>query len=168
MFLPIAKRPGGLGDIVSDNTAFLQLTPAQVLALTAYGEARGEGDEGMAAIVNVVNNRTASKQFYDNSILQAVGDLIHAVVLKKNQFSIFNRNNPNRKILLNIAQDFNTALGNYPSLQTAYELANQLLNGTLQDNVAGAIYYHPKGIKPRWAKKMQMVAEIGRHLFYTS
>jgi len=168
MFLVPTIRESGLGDIASENAVFLRLTPAQLLALTAYGEARGEGPEGMAAVLNVIKNRVqlGLKDFYDRYILQRTGDPIPAVVLKRRQFSIFDPGNPNRQILLSIARNFDAALQRYPTLRIAYELANQMLSGALPDNVAGAVYYHPLGLSPGWARRYQAVARVGKHIFY--
>ena len=39
---------------------FATLDDAQVIALTLYGEARGEGVEGRIAVANVIRNRLTS------------------------------------------------------------------------------------------------------------
>lgn len=63
-----------------------------LLARTAWGEARGEGVSGMQAVINVVQNRVARGGWW--------GATIEDVVLKPWQFSAWNANDPNRAKLL--------------------------------------------------------------------
>jgi spore germination cell wall hydrolase CwlJ-like protein len=34
------------------------------------------------------------------------------------------------------------------------------------DPTKGALFFHGKGVRPAWARKMDRTAEIGGHLFY--
>ena len=73
----------------------------QILARTLFGEARGEGDEGLEAVACVIMNRYKSgKWFTGYDVLN--GKKIPSVAqtcLKKAQFSCWNKNDPNYKLL---------------------------------------------------------------------
>jgi len=153
---------------VTDNAVFLKLTPEQLFALTAYGEARGEGAEGMMAVLNVLNNRIADSRFYDNAIYAATGSPYHAVALKQGQFSAFNFGDPNRPLLVSIAENWDKALASNPTLQQAYDLSLMLFTGTLTDNTGGAVYYHAKNVTPTWASAFIPLGTIGNHVFYAT
>jgi len=153
---------------VTDNAVFLKLAPAKILALTAYGEARGEGAEGMMAVLNTIRNRTFDRSFWDNAIYNATGSPWHAVALKERQFSVFNFGDVNRPILVSLAERFDSAIGTDLKLAQAYHLALMLLQGTLTDNTGGAVYYHEKSIMPSWASSYINLGMVGNHIFYAT
>lgn len=153
---------------VTDNTVFTNLSPAKLLALTAYGEARGEGAQGLMAVLNVINNRVPYPEFWDMNIYNATGSPYHAVALKEKQFSVFNFGDPNRPMLVSLAENFDNAVSSNTVLSQAYQLAQMLVSRVLIDNTAGAVYYHEQSIKPSWASSFIPVGNIGRHLFYAT
>lgn len=153
---------------LTDNAVFTKLPPVKLLALVAYGEARGEGAEGMMAVLNVVNNRTADRIFYDSEIYNATKSAYHAVILKEKQFSVFNFGDSNRPILVSLAEKFDQALLSNFVLRQAYQLAQMLLNQILTDNTGGSVYYHASNIIPYWASSFIKVGQIGSHLFYAT
>ena len=121
------------------------------MAKTMYGEARGESLAGKQAVGNVIMNRVDAGSWYGASIKD--------VVLKPYQFSCWNSNDPNRKIIDNV------------SIQTlestmCLPLARQIIAGDLPDITGGATHYHAKSIIPSWASKMKRTAIIGNHIFY--
>lgn len=124
------------------------------LARTAWGEARGEGREGMQAVCNVVMNRVKKGGWY--------GATPKEVCLKKSQFSCWNTNDPNYPKLKAVTEaDANFAL--------AKQLAQAAVNGYLPDITNGATNYLAlASLKqtPSWAGKMRQVAMIGNHTFY--
>lgn len=124
------------------------------LARTAWGEARGEGREGMQAVCNVVMNRVKRGGWY--------GATPKEVCLKKNQFSCWNSNDPNYKKLLAVTDsDSQFAL--------AKTLAALAVAGQLPDITNGATNYLALGSLskvPSWSKNMKQVASIGNHTFY--
>lgn len=119
------------------------------LALTMYGEARGEGAQGMEAVGHVIMNRVKQGGWYGASVKD--------VVLKPLQFSCWNSGDPNRAVMLTATPD---------KLATANAIAGQLLAGQLEDITGGATNYHADYISPSWAKKMTKTVKIGRHIFY--
>lgn len=127
-----------------------------VLARTLWGEARGEGPEGMEAVASVVLNRVRiaqerGKYWWGNNIIQ--------VCQKPYQFSCWNRADPNfRKLQAVDETDLYFA--------TARRIARRAVYSALVDNTGGATHYHAKGADPYWAKKRKTSAIIGRHIFY--
>ena len=124
------------------------------LARTAWGEARGEGREGMQAVCNVVMNRVKAGTWY--------GATPREVCLKKSQFSCWNYNDPNYSKL----QAVNESDNNFALAKT---LATLAVNNQLPDITNGATNYLALGSlkkTPSWAGKMTKVASIGNHTFY--
>jgi len=129
-----------------------QAQAVDVLARTAWGEARSEGAAGMQAVLNVIMNRARIGGWW--------GDDPVEVATKPWQFSAWNKNDPNRGRLLSVT----TA---DPKFREALALAARAVAGTLPDITGGATHYYADYIaKPTWAAKMTKTATIGRHLFY--
>lgn len=123
-----------------------------VLARTIWGEARGEGWEGMQAVANVVMNRVSIGGWY--------GAGVQGVCLKRWQFTAWE---PaplgNREAMLSVNE------GN-PQFAMAMQIASAAVTGTLPDITNGATHYHNATVSPKWAKSAQVSAVIGRHTFY--
>jgi len=96
------------------------LDKVDVLTRTVYGEARGESEDGQAAVAWVIQNRVAKGRAH-------MSKTIKDVCLQPKQFSCWNSNNPNRKLLLTL--DMNSEL--YKNIRKVVE---QILNGTRTDN----------------------------------
>lgn len=147
--------PGGDEDARAMR-GFYEGMSVDVLARTLWGEARGEGAEGMQAVASVVLNRVAvaekkGKFWWGNNIIQ--------VCQKPYQFSCWNRADPNfRKLQAVDERDLYFA--------TALRVARRAVAGALPDITGGATHYHAKGVMPYWAKGETPGAEIGRHVFY--
>ena len=122
-----------------------------VIARTIWGEARGEGDEGMAAVAAVVMNRAAKGGWWGTTPV--------AVALMPWQFSAWNQNDPNRAKVEAVTTDD-------PSFARAVEIATAAIDGTLPDITGGATHYHTKAVAPAWADQSKIVADVGNHLFY--
>jgi len=123
-----------------------------ILARTICGEARGEGDQGMSAVANVVLNRVAKGGWW--------GDSVKDVCLKPYQFSCWNLGDPNRSIILNLDSGFSI-------YNDALAIAQQAYAGTLADITNGATSYYAKGTpEPKWAFGKDTCAIIGKHLFF--
>ncbi len=153
------------------NSIFINLSTAQLLAIIAYGEAGNQGVDGMMAVINTVRNRTMDRQFYDKEIFNLTNDPYKAVGLKKWQFSMFNVSDPVRTIAEKIASNFQYHLSNNAAIQQAYNLAQMAVNGTLEDNTGGAqFYFNPAGVsqEPQWASVIPFLTQIGDHLFFGS
>lgn len=148
------------------NKSFIALPPAHILALCAYGEARGEEKPGIQAVLNVVNNRVHIGGWYVEKEIARLSSEYHGVILKPFQFSCFLPGDDNRKLLLWIATDVNSAVSTRKPLALCLDLSIALINGLLEDNTQGATHYHTREVKPPWAAKLVRTAEIGHHIFY--
>lgn len=120
-------------------------------ARIAWGEARGEPDGGMQAVINVMVNRARDPR-YPGSLA--------AVARQRWQFTAFNRDDPNRPKLEAVADDD-------PEFQRAKRLATYAELGILWDITGGATHYHSEAIKrPTYLDDAEVTATIGHHVFY--
>lgn len=122
-----------------------------ILARTAWGEARGDGTQGMQAVINVVMNRVERGAWYGENVID--------VCKKPKQFSCWNKSDPNYKKMLAITQSDS-------QFKQAVQLATLAIDGRLPDITDGATNYHAKSVNPYWAKSMTKTATIGNHIFY--
>jgi len=118
-----------------------------VVSRTAYGEARGEGDEGIRAVLHVMRNR---KLLGDDTSYSEVA-------LKPRQFSAWNQGDPNRELIQSLGEE---------ELADTRDIAEEVLSGESEDPTGGATHYHAKEVSPKWASEMRPTATIGRHRFY--
>lgn len=124
------------------------------MARTAWGEARGEGAQGMQAVLNVIMNRVKKGGWW--------GATPAEVCKKKSQFSCWNKSDPNYAKLLAVTE-------NDANFRTALTLAQQAYDGTLPDITGGATNYLALASLssiPSWVKGMTKTAQIGNHTFY--
>lgn len=128
------------------------LTNAYVVVATLWGEARGEGETGMQAVLNVIMNR-------------AKGDINKAgkLCLSPKQFSMWNKiDNP-----IDYALQLRSKSGDDRQYKIALILVNKAMKKQLKDITGGAtFYFNPKKANPSWAKKMIKTTRIGNHDFY--
>lgn len=136
---------------------FYRELETDVLARTLWGEARGEGDQGMSAIACVVLNRVRvaeekGRYWWGNNIIQ--------VCQKPYQFSCWNRSDPNFQKLQSLdSTDYTFA--------TALRIARRAVAQCLLDVTNGATHYHADSIeKPYWTRGQEPRATIGHHIFY--
>jgi spore germination cell wall hydrolase CwlJ-like protein len=124
-----------------------------VLARTVFGEARGEGEEGMQAVASVVMNRVRDPKWW--------GSTIKEVCLKPWQFSCWNKNDPNLPVLKAVTEE-------NPYFAQAIGIATEAAAGTLEDNTNGATSYYDRRMPepPDWAAGKTPCAQIGHHLFF--
>ena len=136
------------------------LSPVEVLALTIYGESRGEPIQGQVAVGNVIKNRTGGGR----SIVQ--------VCLAPDQFSCWDKSDPNYKILIDYAGRLvNDELLQDRYFDQCYFVAEGIIDGKLLDNTQGAKNYvttdlQKSGKGPVWADKFTLV--IGSQVFGTA
>lgn len=126
-----------------------------VIALTVYGEARGEPKEGKEAVAWVCLNRERNGYSWDD-------------ILSPKQFSCWNNGDPNLTAILSITP-FN------PDYSDCLIIAFLTYHNLIPDPTDGATHYYapelmkmlyPKtGGKPYWAKKMTTTAVIGQQVF---
>lgn len=141
-------------------TPLSELPDRIVLALTIWGEARGEPVEGQVGVANVVRNRLwraarATMRWRD-------------VCLAPEQFSCFNVNDPNAGPIARAAVSLMTTLPT-PELAQALWIADGVIAGAVKDNTRGATHYlvtallHTK--PPSWAKDQPVLVVLGDHSF---
>lgn len=122
------------------------------LARTLWGEARGESTRGRVAVACVVVNRVRRRR-------SSFGLTIEAVCRKRNQFSCWNPDDPNREKLENVTADD-------AAFAACLEIARRAVNGELQDPTHDSTHYHTTTVSPAWARGREPAARIGAHLFY--
>jgi N-acetylmuramoyl-L-alanine amidase len=113
-------------------------------ALCLWREGRGETVDGRRAIYHVIQNRVKSN-IWPNT---AAG-----VILQRLQFSCFNPNDPNAKLL--------------PTATDKQWLeCRAIVDDPGSDPTAGANHYHVVGLKPVWADPAKVTLTFGNHVFY--
>lgn len=131
-----------------------QAQDIDILARTLFGEARSEGRAGMQAVANVVINRLKRPSRFRSTIRD--------ICLQPKQFSAWNRNDPNRPLML-------AATLSDPRFRLAYEIAQLAVTGKLPDITHGADHYYATYISaPSWARGKTPVKVIGAHKFYNN
>lgn len=129
----------------------------RLLAATAFGEARSEGEGGMRAVAHVMVNRIGPR----------FGEDLATVILSPKQFSVWNRGDPNRRMVQNLASNparYNG--GAEAEWEIAQRVAREVLSGQSVDPTNGALFYHTSAIRPRWSRIGQGRHVIGAHVFY--
>lgn len=140
----------------TSSADYMLMLDADVLARTIWGEARGEGALGMAAVAAVILNRVAvararGRFWWGNTIVQ--------VCQKPYQFSCWNKADPNFRKISNVdITDLHFA--------TALRIARRAVIGKIDDPTLGATHYHSDDISPFWAAGKTPCACIGHHIFY--
>jgi spore germination cell wall hydrolase CwlJ-like protein len=123
-----------------------------VVARTIWGEASGEGMEGMAAVANVIANRVARPRWWGKGWV--------GVCQKKYQFSCWLVGDPVRKKML-------TVTTTNMRFRDALILARAAIAGELGDRTRGADHYYADYIAtPKWAQGQTPTVVIGRHRFF--
>lgn len=133
----------------------IRLTDIDILARTVMGEARGESDLGKQAVARCIVNRWKMRNRWFSA------PLIAEVCQKPSQFSCWNRNDPNREVILNATYD-KPALCN--AIRAAAAALLQSPHLWLTDDVTH--YYSDIIATPVWAKGHTPAGRIGNHLFY--
>lgn len=140
---------------------FIKLSDTQILALTMYGEARGEPIEGIVGVASVIKNRVKEKRF---------GNGYLGVCLKPKQFSCWNEDDPNKPLLLSAAESLIAGSQLLPrSLELCLFLADGIKKEIVSDNTKGSNHYLTRKLfnvaPPSWAKGKLPKALIGNHIF---
>ena len=123
------------------------------LALNVYFEARGEPVAGQYAVAEVTMNRVASGRYPDT---------VCGVVNQKNW-------DPLRKRYVSAFSWTELTPMPEPSgeeWERAQEIAEEVYYRRRAPELADALLYHARHIKPSWARGRTPVARIGNHVFY--
>jgi hypothetical protein len=146
-----------------------RLSPAsRCLAMVGYAEAVSEGQQGMAAVMRVVHNRTRDPRF-PNHACKVVG--------QNGQFQAIEES---RKLKWSTRRPQKTSLEWALSANTAYERKMLALARRLaidprvargRDPTGGALYFvNPDMMDPsrcQWFAKLKRTTRIGSHVFMT-
>ena len=137
-----------------------------IVARTLYGEARGEGKQGMVAVACVIVTRAMIAADYVDvhgvpHPLFGDGELATACQAPL-QFSCWNANDPNLAVIKAVTLSD-------PAFMVATEIAVQAENDELDDITNNATHYYAKGSTiPEWAKGKTPCCVIGNHLFFNN
>lgn len=116
-----------------------------------YFEARGESFKGIAAVGEVILNRTKSSTF-PSTVCRVISQGVGGA--RGCQFSYKCDGRP----------EVFREKGAYARVG---KIASLLLEGRVPQYSNGALYYHTTQVRPRWSRKFRRVAQVGVHLFYT-
>ena len=146
-------RPGGF----SYDRAWLESQPKasggaqwECLAEALYFEARGETVKGQFAVAEVILNRVDSAKFPDSvcSVIRQGTGRKYAC-----QFTYTCDGHPEH-------------ISEKGAFDQVGKVAKVMLSGAPRKLTDGATHYHTTAVRPRWARKFPMTAEIGVHRFY--
>lgn len=137
----------------------LSLSEPHWMALTMWGEARGEPLEGILAVGQVIMNRVRDRRWPDT---------IRDVVLQRAQFSCWNPDDPNYPLLVDWAETRLDPLVRVytPSMRECVWCADGVAHGFCRDLAHGATHYHVSRIVPKWAYGKHAYPIYGNHSFY--
>lgn len=125
----------------------------EVMARTAIGEARGEGDVGMQAVMWTIVNRFTAKKWFS-------GQSAAGTALKAAQYSCWLQHDPNYGLITNIQPEVGL-------FALALKWAANVAAGIIPDSTLGATHYFADSIAaPDWVQGATFTAKIGRHSFY--
>jgi spore germination cell wall hydrolase CwlJ-like protein len=140
---------------------------ADTVARTLFGEARGQGKDGMTGVACVIINRCRAAQQYviaHGKPHPLFGDgTPESCCWVDEQFSSWNDDDPNLDVIENVT------LAD-PVFKDAMDIATAAVGGALSDITNGATYYYAKSMPkpPYWAKGKTPCADIGGQLFYNN
>ena len=123
------------------------------LTKNIYYESRGEPIDGQYAVAEVTMNRVASKH-YPNTVCEVVYqerfDRIRKRYVSAFSWTELDFSGPvDRRIW-----------------KRAWKIAEEVYDDQAEPRAEGALFYHSKFIRPRWARGKRRVARIGKHIFY--
>lgn len=150
-FVPQDSSPG-----TGPQTITVNEDEVRLLAATVWGEARSEGEVGMRAVAHVMVNRIGDR----------FGEDLATVILAPKQFSVWNRGDPNRRLVLNLVRDPQNYVTDAAQWEVAQRVAREVLAGQSVDPTEGALFYHTQGVRPSWSRQGVGRQVIGAHVFY--
>ena len=134
------------------------MTDRDVVALTIWGEARGESIEGKIAVACVIQNRLVDGRW---------GSTYPSVCQARKQFSCWNAGDPNRAKIQALEQALEGLQTVEPVLDECLWVAEGLIAHRIRPRVKQATHYYAISIQPPfWTKGGTFVETIGQHSFY--
>jgi spore germination cell wall hydrolase CwlJ-like protein len=122
----------------------------ECLTQAAYYEARGEGSDGMRAVVQVVLNRARHSAFPSSVcgvVFQGSGRRVGC------QFSFTCDGSMRGRV-------------NQSAWNRARTVASAALSGAVYAGVGNATFFHTTGVAPSWRNSFLRVGQVGNHIFY--
>lgn len=154
---------------LQDAAIVAQLTPAQRVGLTLYGEARGSSQTLRVAIASAIGNRVRARR-------RSWGLTADEVCLKPMQFSCWSPAGgaANYQTVIDAARQLvaGGSFDGHPILCGCLVLGAEVVAAVLPDSVAGATHYYsprsmqPPGRVPAWAVGLKPVAFIEKTFFF--
>lgn len=155
----IAQKPLEISEatLTDENVTEAVSSDVDIMARTIFGEARGESDQGRAAVGWVIINRV---KFAQASGGYWWGNTIRQVCLKPWQFSCWNDNDPNRSVITSVTPTNRV-------FKRCLEIAEGVISGRITTPVDVATHYYATYISPPpWVRGATFVIKIGVHRFY--
>ena len=121
----------------------------RAVAATIWGEARGEGPDGMLAVGCVIRNRTQSPGWWGKDWV--------SVCTAPKQFSCWWDKQGAR---VRSVDETDTRF------LKCLEIARSIVDGSAADITGGADHYHTGAVSPSWSRGIKPVAIIGAHRFF--
>jgi spore germination cell wall hydrolase CwlJ-like protein len=131
-------------------------TALTCLALNLYHEARGEPIMGRYAVAMVTINRAQQDQ-----------ERVCHEVFRRKQFSWTSgvqKTPKGWKLPAHLVPKLDNPMEAH-AWETAKIIAAVSLKGRMHDFTRGAEHYHADYVHPRWARVMEPIKKIGRHIF---
>lgn len=126
----------------------------ETLAKTLWGEARGEGADGLIGVGCVIRNRVNDPAWW--------GDDYLSVCLKSGQFSCWTQEKAALDAL-NVNKDIEGKQCMWVAIGIIYNFVYDI---TREADHYIARWMIDKGVAPKWAKTNKPVMAVGHHLFY--
>ena len=139
------EPPGGKQPQLSDFSI------EDILARVLWGEAEGEGADGMQAVGNVIMNRVERDSKYNADAQD--------IVMEYKQFSSVG--DPKRlEAMMNLSKD-------NPEYIQALEISKKLLAGEMEDITGGATHFYNPNIaaKHSWIDEYPVTLKLKNHWF---
>lgn len=120
------------------------------LAQAVYYEARGEGEDGMRAVAQVILNRVRHPAFP-----KTICGVVYQGAMQQTscQFSFACDGALARPV-------------EAWAWRRAKDVAQAALNGYVMKSVGSATHFHALAVDPRWSSNMVKIATVGQHTFY--
>lgn len=127
-----------------------EFSAVEVVAITLWHEARGEGYDGIVAVASVIYNRAAAMN------TPPLPEDFLRVCLKKKQFSCFN--NGVKPAIIKTATDRKI-------WRVCVGISRQMVAGVFTPTHQYCYYYAHSKCKPKWAEKAKESMVVGNHTF---
>jgi len=132
------------------NPGYETWSELDLLAGVVVGEARGESYAGRLGVALTVKGRVDNPRWWGRNWRE--------VILRTKQFSCWDDHNA-----ATICQE---RAKNSIIWKDCRSVAIDVYLGLVEDRLGGPTHYHAKSIKPKWAKGMTCIGQVGGHVFY--